>query len=170
MAVAAIFLLACNNKTTTATTTGSDSTTIYLEKIKLAALQSDSAFVKKDVDGSMKDYAPGFLEYGSGASKPMTNMDSVKADAKNFFVAFPDFKGENFHAIASDSTVVILGDWSGTFKSDYMKMKATGKSFKVADADIFTFNKAGKATSHRSIQSLASFLTQLGVPMPAKKK
>ncbi len=44
-------------------------------------------------------------------------------------------------------------------------MKATGKSFKAKDVDIFTFNDAGKITEHRSVQSMATLMQQLGVPM-----
>jgi predicted ester cyclase len=169
MAIASCFLAACNNKASV-TTGGSDSTAAYLKMIKHVALSSDSAMTKRDGDAAVKDYAAGFTEYGNGESKPVTNMDTIKAGNKSFFEAFPDFTGENMKAVADDSTVIITGTWSGTFTKEYMKIKPTNKAFKVVDDDIFTFNKAGKITSHKSIQSLATFFTQLGIPMPPKKK
>ena len=149
MAASALFLAACNNKATV-NTTGSDSAALYLKKIKQEALSSDSAYLKKDADAVFKDCAPGFIDYGDGISKPIANIDTLKAITKSFFKAFPDFKGENLRAVAEDSTVVVTGTWSGTFKMDFMKMKSTDKMIKSYDADVFTFNKAGKMTSHIS--------------------
>ncbi len=168
MAIAFCLLAACTGKSNV-TVSATDSTATYLKKIKQVALSSDSAFTKKDVTTLVKDYAPGFIEYGNGDSKPITNIDSIKATTKSFFEAFPDFKGENLQAVAEDSTVIITGTWSGTFKMEFMKIKPTNKTYKTFDADIFTFNKAGKITSHKSIQSDATFFSQLGIPIPTKK-
>ena len=54
---------------------------------------------------------------------------------------------------------------SGTFKAELMGMKPTGKSFKVKDVDIYTFNDDGKITEHRSVQSMATMLSQVGAKM-----
>jgi hypothetical protein len=164
----ALFLSACNNKGNTSAA-GTDSTAMYLKKITQVALASDSAFGKQDFAKATKDYAKGFVEYNNDPSKPVTNMDTIKAGNVSFFSSFPDFKGEKLHATAADSTVVVVGEWSGTFKKPYMKIQPTNKSYKVWDADIYTFNKAGQITSHQSIQSEATFLQQLGVVMPEKK-
>ena len=166
-AIAGLFLASCSNK---ATTTGSaaDSTAIYLKKITQVAMTSDSAFGKKDAATAMKDYAANFVEYGSDG-KAITNLDTLKKGAASFFDAFPDFSASKLHATSADSTVVIIGEWSGTFKKEYMKIKPTNKSFKVWDADIFTFNKAGKITTHKSVQSEATFFSQLDITMPKKK-
>lgn len=169
VAVAAFYLSACNQKTEIVTKTV-DSTASMSERNKQVALNSNNAFNKHDVEASVKDYAADFVEYGNGEGKAMKNIDSIKTGLKDFFTAFPDFKGDDFHAVASGDTVIITGIWSGTFKSEFMKIKPTGKSFKAPDADIFTFNKEGKITSHHNIQSNATFFAQLGIPMPAKKK
>ncbi len=83
---------------------------------------------------------------------------------KSWLDAFPDYKGENLMAIADGDKVAVYGDWSGTFKKDFMGMKATGKSFKAKDVDIFTFNDEGNITEHRAVQSMGSIFQQLGVP------
>jgi predicted ester cyclase len=168
-AVVVLFLSACNQKTETTVKTV-DSAAMLLERNKQVALNSDIAFNKHDVEASIKDYSADFVEYGSGTGKPMKNLDSIKTGAKDFLTAFPDFKGEDLQAFASGDTVVITGTWSGTFKSEFMKIKPTGKVFKAPDADIFTFNKEGKITSHKNIQSNATFFYQLDIPMPPKKK
>ena len=148
---------------------GSDSTAVSTARNKQIALNADLALIKKDVEGMFKDCAPDFVDYGNGEYKPMKNQDSIKTGLKSFLAAFPDFKGENLQAVAQGDTVIVTGLWSGTFKNAYMGMKPTQKSFKTTDADIFSFNKEGKITSHRSIQSEATFFSQLGISMPAKK-
>jgi hypothetical protein len=62
--------------------------------------------------------------------------------------------------------VVVLAEYSGTFKKDFGKMKATKKSFKFPDADVFTLNDDGKISSHRYIQPDATLFGQV----TAKKK
>lgn len=168
-AIAAVFLSACNQKAETTVKTV-DSTATLLERNKQVALNSDLAFNKHDVEASIKDYSADFVEYGSSGSKPMKNIDSIKTGLKDFFNAFPDFKGDDLHAIASGDTVMISGVWTGTFKNEFMKIKPTGKTFKAPDVDIFIFNKDGKIKSHSNIQSNATFFYQLGIPMPPKKK
>ncbi|MDB5157455.1 MAG: hypothetical protein JWR50_2162 [Mucilaginibacter sp.] len=168
-AIAALFLTACKNKSATTAPTG-DSTAMMLERNKQAALNSDIAYIKGDFNESFKDYAKDFIEYGNGAQKPMKNIDSMKMDGKQLLIGFPDFKVEDLHAVASGDTVIVTGVWSGTFKKDYRKMKATNKSFKMPDADIFVFNKDGKIASHANVQSYLYALYQLDVPMPPKKK
>ena len=46
-----------------------------------------------------------------------------------------------------------------------MGMKATGKSFKYWDGDLFTFNSDGKITEHRGIQSSMVPMMQVGAKM-----
>jgi predicted ester cyclase/predicted small secreted protein len=165
--VSAFLLSACNSKTGSAVN-GSDSTATALARNKQVALSADDAFNKKDVDAIVKDYAPDFVEYGNGEYKPMKNLDSIKINLKGFLAAFPDFKGENLQAVAQGDTVIVTGTWSGTFKNNFMGMKPTQKSFKAPEADIFSFNKDGKITSHRAVQSETTYFFQLGIPMPKK--
>lgn len=167
MAAAGCFLAACKGPATV--NTSSDSAAATLTKNKQTAMNSEMAMIKMDMDGVYKDCSPDFVDYGNGESKPVKSIDSLKANMKTFFAAFPDFKGENLRAVADSDMVIVTGDWSGTFKAEFMKIKPTNKVFKAADADIFTFNKEGKITSHKSIQSEMTYLYQLGVPMPAKK-
>ena len=68
--------------------------------------------------------------------------------------------------MADGDKVIVYGEWSGTFKNDYMGMKATNKSFKINDVDIFTFNDDGKITSHRSIMPYSVSMQQVGARMP----
>jgi predicted ester cyclase len=169
VAMAALFLAACNNKSTSTASTA-DSAMMKVEKNKEAALNANNAFIKGDIEGSFKDYSKDFVDYGDGSTKPMKNIDSMKMNNKAFLAAFPDLKVENMHAVGSGDTVIVTGTWSGTFKKELMKIKPTGKSYKAVDADIFIFNKDGKIISHANIQSLATYFYQLGIPMPPKKK
>ena len=137
------------------------------EKNRQTALTSFSAFNAHDVDAIVKDAAPDCIDYNDGSMAPVKGIDSIKAALKMWLNAVPDIRGENLMALsdADGSHVIVIGEWSGTFKNDLMGVKATGKPFKYWDGDIFTFNEAGKATSHRSIQSGITFLTQVGAKM-----
>jgi len=161
-----VFFSSCNNTSQPVTTTSTvDSAAMakeaMLAKNKATALASEQGFNTHDVDQIMKDAAPDAIDYGNGEGKPVKGSDSVKADLKRFFASFPDLKGENLVALADGNQVAVFGDWSGTFKNDMGKMKATGKSFKIKDVDILTFNDAGKITEHRSIQSSVTLMSQL---------
>lgn len=100
-------------------------------------------------------------EYGDGTGKASKGRDTVKADIAGFMGSFPDFKGGDLKYFADGDQVVVIGEYTGTFKKDMGKMKATGKSFKFQDADIFTLNDAGKITSHRSIQPTSTMIAQV---------
>jgi predicted ester cyclase len=165
--VSACLLFACESKTSSAIN-GSDSTATITARNKQIALNTEEAFNKKDLEGIYKDCSPDFVDYGNGEYKPMRNLDSMKINMKSFLAAFPDLKGEDFQATAQGDTVIVTGKWSGTFKNEFMGMKPTQKSFKTTDADIFSFDKDGKITSRRSIQSEAAYFSQLGIPMPEK--
>jgi predicted ester cyclase len=82
-----------------------------------------------------------------------------------YLSAFPDLKAENTMYFADGNTVIVVADWSMTFKNDMMGMKATGKSTKYKDVDIFTFDDNGKVTSHRSIYPIGALMMQMGCDM-----
>jgi len=167
LAIAACFLTACNSKGSLTVTT--DSTAIKAEQNRQTALKSEKDLLDKNIDGMLSVCAKDFTEYGSGEDKPSTNLDTIKAGLKSYVAAFPDLKGTDINAFAHGDSVVVLGTWTGTFKGDFMGIKATNKSFKLKDGDIFTFTKDGKIKTHSSIQSSASFFKQLDITFPAKK-
>ena len=173
-----LMMVACNSdkkdestdKKETAASENKDATTsasAKAEKNRQTALASVKAFNAHDVDAIMKDAAADAVDYGDGSMAPTKSADSVKAAIKAWMASFPDVKGENLEAFSNEdgSKVVVIGEWSGTFKNDFMGMKATGKSYKLWDGDLFTFNDEGKMTSHRSIQSNMTPMMQVGAKM-----
>jgi predicted ester cyclase len=164
--------LACNNsnpstepKTDTTATAMNAPKTDILEKNKATALATQQGVNNHDADAVMKYAAADMVDYGDGSTPPAKGVDSCKKFLHMFLTAFPDIKGENFMAIAEGNHVAVFGDWSGTFKGEMMGMKPTGKSFKVKDVDLFTFNDEGKITEHRSVQSSATMMMQVGAGM-----
>ena len=137
------------------------------EKNRQTALASVMAVNSHDVDAMLKDATPDGADYGDGSMPPIKGLDSVKAAIKGWMNSFPDIKGENLEALsnANGSKVIVVGEWSATFKKDFMGMKATNKSYKIWDGDLFTFNDEGKITSHRSIQSGMTSMMQVGAKM-----
>jgi predicted ester cyclase len=135
------------------------------ERNKQAATSMMRAINNQNADEAVKYIDQNAADYGDGTGPVVKGMDSIKAGFRGWLEAFPDYKGENLIYIADGDKVAIYGDWSGTFKKDFMGMKSTGKSFKAKDVDILTFNDAGKITEHRSVQSMESIFQQLGVRM-----
>ncbi len=137
------------------------------EKNKATALASVMGVNAHDADAMLKEVTPDAMDYGDGSMPPVKGVDSIKAGVNAWLTAFPDVKGENFMVMTDDGThVAVFADWSGTFKNDFMGMKATGRSYKLKDADIFTFNEEGKITEHRSVQSNMVMGSQVGMEPP----
>ncbi|MEX6686580.1 ester cyclase [Danxiaibacter flavus] len=173
LALIALLATSCGNNpsstkmkdTAMSTNPAMESKTSMTEKNKAAALASIQAFNNHNADDVLKDATADAIDYGDGSMPPTKGKDSIKAGIQTFLKSFPDVKGENLMTFAEGDQVVIIGDWSGTFKNDFMGMKANGKSYKYKDADIFTFNSSGQMTEHRSIQSGLTMWSQLGVKM-----
>jgi hypothetical protein len=66
---------------------------------------------------------------------------------------FVKLQGDDLMALADGDHVAVCGTWSAGLNQT-LGMKTKGKSFKVRDVDIFTFNSDGKITEHRNVQSL----------------
>ena len=165
------FIISCNNNSSPMTTTmdsvaaarmAKDS---VLDKNKATALASLQAFCSGKMDEAFKDVTTDAVEYGDGSMAPVKGLDSIKSMGKVYMAAFPDYKGENFLVIGDGNQVAIFGDYSGTFKNPLMGMKPTGKTFKLKDVDLFTFNDAGKITEHRSVQSNKTMMEMIGAKM-----
>ncbi len=179
-AVAASILYACNDSADSTSSTDSSSMNSSTmndegskeERNKQTALASISGFNKRDVEATLKDVDNDAMEYGDGSMPPVKGRDSVKKWMEGWFAAFPDIKSDNVMAAADGDHVMVYSETSGTWKNDFMGMKATGKSFKVRDVDIFKFNDAGKIIEHRNVQANEFMAKQVGMPMPtpAKKK
>ncbi|WP_207511909.1 ester cyclase [Longitalea luteola] len=138
------------------------------ERNKKVVQASMEAMISRNVDQAFKDVAPDAVEYGDGSMPPTRGKDSIMNMVKGWVNAFPDNKGENLTYVADGDWVMVWGDWSGTFKNDFMGMKATNKSYKLKDVDIFKLNDAGQIIEHHNIQSPNTMMSQIGAK-PAKK-
>lgn len=128
------------------------------ERNRKVVMASMEGFINNDLDKIFNDAASSYIDYADGSMAPVTNVDSVKMFFKMLIDAIPDYKGENFLYLADGDHVAVIADWSGTFKNDLMGIKATGKTFKFKDVEIFKLNDEGKLTEHRSIANLGMVL------------
>ncbi|WP_448698649.1 ester cyclase [Mucilaginibacter sp. AW1-3] len=159
VASAAVFLAACNGKSGKITLpAGKDSTQNNTELNRLTALQVVNSLSNKNLDSMFVALAPDFVDYGSGTEEPKNNIDSIKADIKEYVATFPDLKAENINAFAHGDSVVVTATWGGTFKNAQRT-----RLFRFDDADIFIFNGSGKIKAHRSMQDKALFFAQLNM-------
>lgn len=138
------------------------------ERNKEIALASVKAVETGNMETVLKDLKADATDYGDGMGPVINNKDTLTAWLKSYSASFPDWKGENLMAVADGDYVFIYGDWSGTFKKDFMGIKATGKSYKMKDVDIFKFNDKGEIIEHRSIQDWNAVMAKQGFPVSKK--
>ncbi|WP_153797703.1 ester cyclase [Foetidibacter luteolus] len=128
---------------------------------KAVALAVLHAFGSGDIDFIMKNIASDGVDYGEGSNPPVIGKDSIKASLTMWLSSLENYKATNARAIAEGDYVYVYADWSGTFKVDFLGLPTQGKSFAYKDVDIFKFNKKGKITEHRAIQSLTGIFAQV---------
>lgn len=163
--IATIMLTSCNNekKDEPKEETKGMSAEDKEDRNKKTAMASIEAFSNHNIDSVLKDVTPDAVDYGDGSMPPIKNTDSIKAGITAWQNAVPDIKGANYKAVSDGEWVMIWADWSGTWTGDFMGQKATGKSFKVKDVDIFRFNDEGKMTEHHNILPFTSIANQIGL-------
>jgi predicted ester cyclase len=176
LAVTTVMLTACeNNAKKTEGTEGtegakSDSamTENKAERNKKIIMASFDAMASHNVNDMLKDCASDCVDYGDGSMPPVKGKDSITKSINQWMNAFPDNKGSDLKFVADGDWVMVWGEWSGTFKNDFMGMKATNKSYKMKDVDIFKMNDAGQVVEHHNVQSPNTMMMQVGM-MPSKK-
>jgi predicted ester cyclase len=165
-----LYLVACSSNepkkeeapaATTASASAADMKEAKEEKNKQVAMASVNAMSAGNVDGVLKDAAADIVDFGDGSGPSMKGVDTAKKMISQWLSSVENYKGDDLMALADGDHVAVFGTWSGRFKSDFMGMKTKGKSFKVRDVDIFTFNSDGKITEHRNVQSYETLLGQL---------
>jgi predicted ester cyclase len=176
LAVATALLTACETSTNKAEGTDtkmSDSTNAgsaesKSERNKKIMMASYDAMASHNVNDMLKDCSADCVDYGDGSMPPVKGKDSIIKMINMWMNAFPDNKGNDLKFVADGDWVMVWGEWSGTFKNDFMGMKATNKSYKMKDVDIFKLNDAGQVVEHHNIQSPNTMMAQVGA-MPPKK-
>jgi hypothetical protein len=139
------------------------------ERNKKIIMASFDAMGSHNVNEMLKDCAPDAVDYGDGSMPPVKSKDSIAKMINQWMNAFPDNKGNDLKYIADGDWVMVWGEWTGTFKNDFMGMKATNKSYKMKDVDIFKLNDAGQVVEHHNVQSPNTMMMQVGAKMPPKK-
>jgi predicted ester cyclase/predicted small secreted protein len=176
LAVATALLTACENNTNKAEgtdtkmsdSTNAESAESKAERNKKIMMASYDAMASHNVNDMLKDCSADCVDYGDGSMPPVKGKDSIIKMISMWMNAFPDNKGDDLKFVADGDWVMVWGEWSGTFKNDFMGMKATNKSYKMKDVDIFKLNDAGQVVEHHNVQSPNTMMMQVGA-MPPKK-
>jgi predicted ester cyclase len=161
-ATAILTLSACNNnnKPNNDNSTKKITQESKEEKNKQVALRCIQAWSNGNIDEIVKHLAQNTADLGDESTPPARGIDSVKFFMQLWNSSVKDYRSDNELAIADSDYVFVYAGWSGTFKSDFMGMKTTGKSFKFKDVDIFKFDDEGKITEHRAVH-FSTVLKQL---------
>lgn len=173
----AVLIIACNNKSETAASEKNDSTGSMSsnmssktkeERNKQTILNAINAINAGNVDEMTKYFANDIVDHGDGNGPAAKSADSMKAMMHMFLNTFPDMKIDPIVTTTDGDHVIVYSNWTGTFKNDMMGIKATGKSFKTRDADIFKFNDEGKIVEHWSVMPMDMIWKGVEAKMPAK--
>lgn len=135
---------------------------------KKIVMASFDAMAAHNVPDMLKDAAPDCMDYGDGSMPPVKGKDSIMKMLQTWMSAFPNSKSDNLKYVADGDWVMVWGEWTGTFKNDFMGMKATNKSYKYQDVDIFKMSDDGKILEHHNIQPASTMMMQVGAAMPKK--
>jgi predicted ester cyclase len=157
-----VALSSCNNTPKADSATPEMSKQERNKKIIMACLDNIN---KHNADSALKETDASFVDYSDGSMPPMKG-DSAKMVLKVYLAAFPDMKNANPIYCADGDYVMVYSDVTGTWTGDLMGMKATGKSMKIKDVDVFKFNDAGKITEHHNVQNVPCVMASLGAQMP----
>jgi len=171
-ALCSLMAVSCKKETTTDVTTTAVTDSVSTTEKNIAVVKEmNKAYVKNDIPNIFKHYAEGYTDYGDGSYEAQVykNTDTLAIYQKEWAVAFPDFKIENDKYYANGDEVVVISDWSATWKGEFKGQKPTGKAFKFKDAEIYTL-KDGKITSHRSIMPLKPIAESTGFVWPEEPK
>lgn len=104
---------------------------------------------------------PDFVEHEVVEPFPATR-DGVRQFFTGMLSAFPDLKVTINDAIAEGDKVVMRETWTGTHKSEFMGIPATGKRVEFSVIDIVHM-KDGKATDHWGVSDTLKMMQQMGV-------
>lgn len=139
------------------------------ERNKKVVMASMEGMMAKNVEQAFKDVVADAVDYGDGSMPALKGKDTIMKMVSVWMTAFPDNKGNDLKYVADGDWVMVWGEWSGAWKGDFMGMKATNKSYKMKDVDIFKLNDAGQITEHHNVQSPNTMMMQVGMMMPKKK-
>ena len=179
VAATAILFAACEsnaNKTaegtedkmsdSTATTTTTESKS---ERNKKTVMASYEAMNSHNVTEALKYCTDDVVDYGDGSMPPVKGRDSITKMINEWMTAFPDNKASDLKYVADGDWVMVWGEQKGTWKGDFMGMKATNKPYKLKDVDIFKLNDEGKIIEHHNVQSPNTMMMQVGMHPPKNK-
>ena len=167
----AFLLVGCENKSTSNYKSESKDSSLLAMRNKESkeirnrkiVMESIQAFISHNPEVVLKDADPNLTDYGDGSGPQLKGKDSIHSAIKHWMAAFPDIKGEELKVIADGDWVLVWGKWSGTWKGDLMGQKATGKSYKFCDTDIFKVSDDGKILEHHSIQAPITLAHMVGL-------
>ena len=98
------------------------------------------------------------------------DREGFKIFFRMFCAACPDLKFTSQFMVAEGDIVMSYNVVEGTQSGELLGIPPTGKSFKVANADVCRFNSEGKIAEHWGVFDFIGMLRQIGMaPTPGQK-
>lgn len=136
------------------------------DNAKAIAARYLDAFNKHNTKALAEITAPGFLDHDPLGPGLPPGAEGELAAAKMIFAAFPDVLGTAEEMVAEGDRVVSRITWTGTHKSDFMGLPATGKRANFKEIHVQRVVN-GKIVEHWGVADRMTLLQQLGaIPAP----
>ena len=171
--LAACFLLACETAETTnpdaPVNDAASSESSKEERNKKTLSDLYDALGRLDTARAAELMADDIVDYGDGSMEPARGSAQAMAAMGQWMRSVENFNVDGVKMLAEGDQVWAFGTFSMKFKDDVMGLPTKGKSVKMDDVDMITFNEEGKITSHRSVQSPHTFFGELGIAPPKQQ-
>ena len=115
-----------------------------------------------DIEGFARLLAHDFVEHEETPGLAPTK-DGVEAFFRMQLAAFPDLRMDVEDVFANGDKAVARVRFTGTNRSAFMGMPATGKSVDVQLIDMFRFGDDGLVREHWGVLDALAMMQQLGV-------
>ena len=125
---------------------------------KLILEVQEKVFNAHDLSKVDQYFMENYIQHNPHAGQ---GRESVKRYFGMLFTAFPDWKGDIEHIMAEGDKVIMVVNWSGTHKGDFMGAKATGKKVTTRTADVIRIEN-GKIAEHWDVVADQDMWEKLG--------
>jgi len=115
----------------------------------------------RDIDGFGELLADDFVEHEQTPGLAPTR-EGVLEFFRMFIAAFPDLRYDPEDLLASDDKAVGRVKVTGTHRSEFMGIPATGRTIKVQAIDIVRFGEDGLGHEHWGVFDAMTMMQQLG--------
>jgi steroid delta-isomerase-like uncharacterized protein len=122
------------------------------------------AFNRRDADAAADLYEDNATNWQVAAGEPAVGRDSILADFREFFAAFPDSYTDTENLFEDDEWAILEWSGGGTWRGAFVGREPNGRSFKLRGCGFFRVVD-GKIRFQRGYWDKLTWFKQLAIPV-----